>query len=218
MNVRSSLGSLVLTAVSALVLAGCGHGTAAAPATTSAPPVTTSSPPPVTTASVAPSTSEIPTTTTASASPTPTTLAPTGPCTTAQLAFTLGSHATSGTHTTVGLNLRNTAAAPCTVRGNPAVDVVDSYGMQAGPAAAALPGDAPDGLPATVTLAHGATARANFSYVAAVNGGASCSPDTAARLLVFAPGSSTSASVPFAVSICTAAADRPGITPVVAGS
>jgi hypothetical protein len=217
MNVRSSLRPVAAAALAGLTLAGCGHRTAAAPTKSSTPPPTTSTAVPVTTSSsAAPMTSAPPTPTTTSASPTPTMIVPTGPCTTSQLTFALGSRATSAGRTTVALTLTNKASAPCTVRGNPAVDIVDSYGMQAGPAAAALPGDSPNGTPATVTLARGERATTNVTYVAAAGVGTGCDPDIAAKLLVFAPGSSTSATVPFAVSICTGSADRPGVTPVVA--
>jgi hypothetical protein len=219
MTVRTAL--LVLAVLPAAALAaGCGNHTAVSKpvsqpvsqhvTATSTPTLSTSAP-----ATSGGPASRLPPSTTATTS-TPAPVTSTGPCRTSQLAFSLGAHATSGDRTTYALAMRNTAAAPCSVSGYPAVDLLETGGMQAGPAAADLPGDAPNGTPSTVLLPSGTSATANLSYVAAADGGADCDPVPVADLLVFAPGQRTSATVPFAASACTDAADRPGITPAAA--
>ncbi len=200
---------LVLSAVAATALAGCGGsahksaatlppttarvgtGTATTPPTTGA--VTTSVPP--TSASTAASTTASPTTTVPSGPP---------PCQTANLTANLG--APNGAAGTVyyALTLTNKGSSTCTLYGYAGVSLVTgSSGNQVGAAAARAGG----ATPTVVTVAPSASAHATLGITEAANYGSGCQITPVTGLRVYPPGQTAALFIPHSGSGCANSAD-----------
>lgn len=125
------------------------------------------------------------------------------PCTTANLAGSLGSPNGAAGTVYYSLVLANTGSATCTLSGFPGVSLVTSEsGGQIGAAATHL-----SGTVATVTLAHGQSASANLGITVASNYGSSCDITAAAGLRVYPPGQTTALFIPHSESGCANSAD-----------
>ena len=200
---------LVISAVAATALAGCG-GSAHKSAVTLPPTTsqvgtgsTTSVPTsdsastsvPSTSASTAPATTASPTTTAPSGPP---------PCQTADLTGALG--APNGAAGTIyyALTLTNKGSATCTLYGYPGVSfVTGSSGSQVGAPAERTGG----ATPAVVTVAPSASAHATLGISEAANYGTGCQITPVTGLRVYPPGQTAALFIPHSGSGCANSAD-----------
>lgn len=200
----------VVTALAvAALLAGCGGGSSGGTAT---PPVTTAPTNPASTSPTA--TVTAPPSATVTASPSRPAAAA-GPCSTGQLALSLGqSQGAAGTFYQAVI-LTNTSSASCTLFGYPGVSFATASGSQVGLSASRDPGH-----PHRVRLAaSGGTAGALLRQPDPGNFPASkCRPAPAAELKVFPPGQRVALRVSDNQQVCTTSAGRVGVGVMQAGT
>lgn len=182
--------------VAALLLAGCGGGSASTASSTAAPVAVTPSPvspspagAPSPVASTAPPSPSAAPSLSASPASTPATASPAGPapCRTSALRVSLGQGEGAAGSTFVPLVLVNTGVAACTLDGHPGVSTVDARGRQVGHAAGR------EGRTAGVVLAPGASAHATLREVdAGTYDAAACRPVPVTGLRVYPPDQTAS--------------------------
>jgi hypothetical protein len=206
MTARGRLASLGFVA---LVVAGCSSSSSGGSDNTAAtePPVTGSP-----TASASESS-----TPSGSARPTPSfssTVKASTDCHLSQLDFSIGQGQGAAGSTILPLVFTNHSKRACTMFGYPGVSFLDANGKQLG-----LPADRRGGEEAVVTLGPGDAANAQLRIPDPGNfSPADCNVATSASLLVYPPGETRSTTAAETTQICTTAAGRSVVQPVVPGN
>jgi hypothetical protein len=121
-------------------------------------------------------------------------------CTTAGLVVKLGTNGSGAAGSIYyPLTFTNTSGHTCTIAGYPGVSAVNASGSQLGSPA----GRNATNPTTTVSLVNGATATSSLQIAEVGNYSTSvCQPTTAAKLRVFPPNQSQSATVAFSGSVC----------------
>lgn len=205
--------SLLVTGLAAFALcAGCGSSSGGSDAGSgSGSGHSGHSHPPTSVQQTTPPASPTPTPT-----PTDTSTAPVSatPCTSAQLALSLGSSQGAAGTTYQSVVFLNTGSQPCTLYGYPGISFINARGEILGKPASRQPGKEK-----TVTLSPGGSAHTVVGEPDTENFPPSrCKATTAERLQAYPPGQTTPLFVTDHEKVCTTHNGRTTVVPVLPGS